>query len=70
MYENSFRMPREFDTTLTCDRCGKPLRLLRGCQSVHLECTACRARFELSQYASRIDDDLEEILARLNVDRI
>jgi hypothetical protein len=61
---------RTLETTLPCRTCGAALVVRRLCREVRLECPACRASFDLGQYAHEIDETLEEFLATTYADRI
>ncbi len=62
--------PREFRTNLRCTSCRAPLRAHRTCLAVVLRCGSCGATFELREFATTLDDLLEEYLANIPCDRL
>ncbi|MDK2955278.1 MAG: hypothetical protein PWQ57_774 [Desulfovibrionales bacterium] len=55
---------------LHCRQCGKDLGASRTCLRVFLKCPACGAAYPLDDYGCEIDDDLEERLADIPLNRL
>lgn len=55
---------------MECGQCGFDLTAYRGCQEVTLRCPACGAIYDLKEYASEMDDDFEEEMGFVPMDRI
>ena len=53
-----------------CPRCGGMLDVHRGCQSVRLACSGCGESFGLRELAAHLDDDLDEEMGHIPVDRL
>lgn len=65
-----WRMPRGAQTTIPCKVCKTPLKAERSCRKVILTCCTCRTTVDVSEYADRMDEALEDFLAQLPCDRI
>ena len=66
---NAYTAPRSMTTSLACRQCGEALVARRGCRDVTLDCQSCGARYPLKDFASQIDDALEEFLSQHFCDR-
>ncbi|MGL1862059.1 MAG: hypothetical protein OCC46_05990 [Pseudodesulfovibrio sp.] len=55
---------------MVCEKCGLDLTAHRGCREVTLRCPSCGKAYELSDYASEMDDDFEEEMGFVPMDRI
>nr|WP_269450402.1 dual CXXC motif small (seleno)protein [Pseudodesulfovibrio piezophilus] len=55
---------------MVCEKCGFELTADRGCQEVLLRCPSCGKSYELKKYASRMDDEFEEEMGFVPMDRI
>ena len=62
--------PREARTTVSCPECGEKLDIRRTCHEAYMQCSACRRRFPLAPFISKMDSVMEEFLERLYVDRV
>lgn len=63
---------KNVDTPLNlhCRQCGKDLGASRTCLQVFLKCPSCGASYPLDDYGHEIDDDLEERLAEIPLNRL
>ncbi len=66
---NACASPRSTTTSLICRNCGQKLVARRGCQEVTLDCRDCGTIFPLKEYASQMDDALEDFLSGHFCDR-
>lgn len=55
---------------MVCEKCGLELAAHRGCREVILRCPSCGAVYTLDQYAPAMDDDFEEEMGFVPMDRI
>lgn len=55
---------------MSCEKCGLDLTAYRGCQSVTLRCPSCGKSYDLKKYAPEMDDDFEEEMGFVPMDRI
>lgn len=55
---------------MECEKCGLDLTAYRGCQEVTLRCPSCGAVYDLKEFASSMDDDFEEEMGFVPMDRI
>lgn len=55
---------------MKCDKCGLELTAHRGCREVTLRCPACGAIYSLGEFAPEMDDDFEEEMGFVPMDRI
>ncbi len=52
-----------------CPACGGGMELVRSCQSVTLRCSACGAKYPLTDFIDQMDV-IEEVLGIVPLDRI
>jgi len=55
---------------MECRQCGLDLTAYRGCQEVTLRCPKCGAAYDLKEFASEMDEDFEEEMGFVPMDRI
>ena len=55
---------------MKCKKCGLDLTAHRGCREVTLRCPSCGQTFDLRKFASRMDEDFEEAMGFVPMDRI
>jgi len=55
---------------MECEKCGLDLTALRGCREVTLRCPKCGKTYDLGNYASEMDDEFEEEMGFVPMDRI
>jgi len=55
---------------MECEKCGRDLTAHRGCLEVTLRCPSCGKAYELSSFADEMDDDFEEEMGFVPMDRI
>ncbi|MUM76994.1 hypothetical protein GKC30_05030 [Pseudodesulfovibrio sp. F-1] len=55
---------------MVCEKCGLELQAHRGCLEVILRCPFCGAAYTLQRYAPEMDDDFEEEMGFVPMDRI
>ncbi len=55
---------------MDCQKCGLDLTAYRGCQEVTLRCPKCGETYKLTDYADHMDDDFEEEMGFVPMDRI
>lgn len=55
---------------MKCDKCGLDLTAHRGCREVTLRCPSCGKVFDLRKFASDMDEDFEEEMGFVPMDRI
>ncbi len=55
---------------MTCEKCGFDLTAYRGCLEVTLKCPSCGKTYDLKEYTSGMDDDFEEEMGFVPMDRI
>nr|WP_275406358.1 dual CXXC motif small (seleno)protein [Pseudodesulfovibrio sp. JC047] len=55
---------------MKCRECGGELVAYRGCQEVTLRCLKCGTTYDLKEFASDIDEDFEEEMEFVPMDRI
>lgn len=55
---------------MECKKCGLDLTAYRGCQEVTLRCPTCGEVYELTDYSSHMDEDFEEEMGFVPMDRI
>jgi len=55
---------------MECEKCGQDLTAYRGCREVTLKCPSCGAVYDLRKFSSRMDDDFEEEMGFVPMDRI
>nr|WP_282097915.1 dual CXXC motif small (seleno)protein [Pseudodesulfovibrio sp. zrk46] len=55
---------------MECEKCGFDLTAYRGCQQVTLRCPKCGKSYDLGEFASKMDDDFEEEMGFVPMDRI
>lgn len=55
---------------MECEQCGLDLTAYRGCREVTLRCPSCGKSYELGDYAAEMDDDFEEEMGFVPMDRI
>ncbi len=55
---------------MPCAQCGLDLTAHRSCQAVTLRCPSCGETYDLKKFASTMDDDFEEEMGFVPMDRI
>ncbi|WP_422394369.1 dual CXXC motif small (seleno)protein [Pseudodesulfovibrio methanolicus] len=55
---------------MECEKCGQDLTAYRGCREVTLKCPSCGKVYDLRKFSSRMDDDFEEEMGFVPMDRI
>lgn len=55
---------------MECGQCGLDLNAYRGCREVTLRCPSCGKAYDLNEYAADMDDDFEEEMGFVPMDRI
>nr|WP_321257506.1 dual CXXC motif small (seleno)protein [uncultured Pseudodesulfovibrio sp.] len=55
---------------MECKLCGFDLTAYRGCQEVTLRCPQCGETYDLKEFVSKMDDDFEEEMEFVPMDRI
>jgi len=66
-----FGRKRSWDAKgMKCEQCGLDLTAYRGCREVTLRCPACGKSYDLTDYADAMDDDFEEEMGFVPMDRI
>lgn len=55
---------------MECKQCGLDLTAYRECQEVILRCPQCGATYELKEFVSEMDEDFEEEMGFVPMDRI
>ena len=53
-----------------CEKCGLDLTAFRGCREVTLRCPSCGAVYDLREYSLKMDEDFEEEMGFVPMDRI
>lgn len=52
------------ESTITCEKCGKKLQVVRRCRQVRLKCTGCQHEFQIHEVATRLDSATEALLGQ------
>lgn len=52
------------EPTITCEKCGAKLQVVRRCRQVRLQCTGCQREYRIHEVASRLDSATEAILGQ------
>ncbi|SOB57011.1 conserved protein of unknown function [Pseudodesulfovibrio profundus] len=55
---------------MECEACGLDLTAYRGCQEVTLRCPQCGKEYDLNTFAQQMDDEFEEEMGFVPMDRI
>nr|WP_286181674.1 dual CXXC motif small (seleno)protein [Desulfovibrio sp. Huiquan2017] len=55
---------------MKCEKCGLDLTAYRGCREVTLKCPSCGKVYDLKEFFSRMDEDFEEEMGFVPMDRI
>ncbi len=55
---------QEAEKTITCEKCGVKLEVVRRCSQVRLKCRGCQHEFQIHEVASRLDSETEAILGQ------
>ena len=55
---------------MECAQCGLDLTAHRGCREVVLRCPSCGAAYDLREYSAEMDEDFEEEMGFVPMDRI
>ncbi|WP_366141554.1 dual CXXC motif small (seleno)protein [Pseudodesulfovibrio sp.] len=55
---------------MVCEKCGRDLTAYRGCREVTLRCPSCGKEYDLRKFAEDMDDDFEEEMGFVPMDRI
>jgi len=55
---------------MTCEKCGLDLTAHRGCREVILRCPSCGKEYDLGKFAPEMNDDFEEEMGFVPMDRI
>lgn len=61
---------RERETTVKCPKCGEPLRIVRSCREVRMQCPACKSSWPFADFINQADEAMEEFMENVYVDRI
>ncbi|WP_027722170.1 dual CXXC motif small (seleno)protein [Maridesulfovibrio zosterae] len=54
----------------SCKSCGGDLYTRRSCTNVLLQCGACGKQFDVAEYSEFIDDDFEEEMSNVPMNRL
>jgi len=66
-----FQRKRSWDAKgMECEKCGLDLTAYRGCKEVTLRCPSCGKSYDLVSYADAMDDEFEEEMGFVPMDRI
>lgn len=66
-----FGRKRTWDANgMSCDKCGLDLTAHRGCREVSLRCPSCGTTYELTEYVEKMDEEFEEEMGFVPMDRI
>nr|WP_316901691.1 dual CXXC motif small (seleno)protein [Pseudodesulfovibrio indicus] len=55
---------------MECASCGLDLTAFRGCREVTLRCPACGKVYDLKEFSDQMDEDFEEEMGFVPMDRI
>lgn len=55
---------------MECEKCGHDLTAYRGCREVTLRCPTCGKVYDLTKFAPEMDEDFEEEMGFVPMDRI
>ncbi|WP_272700223.1 dual CXXC motif small (seleno)protein [Desulfovibrio sp. Fe33] len=55
---------------MKCEKCGLDLTTYRGCREVTLKCPSCGEVYDLREFSARMDEDFEEEMGFVPMDRI
>jgi len=55
---------------MECEKCGLDLTAYRSCREVTLRCPSCDEAYDLKDFATTMDDDFEEEMGFVPMDRI
>ncbi|TDT89951.1 hypothetical protein EDC59_103250 [Pseudodesulfovibrio indicus] len=55
---------------MECASCGLDLTAYRGCREVTLRCPACGKDYDLKEFSDQMDEDFEEEMGFVPMDRI
>ena len=55
---------QQAEPTITCEKCGAKLEVVRRCRQVRLKCSGCQREFQIHEVASRLDSATEAILGQ------
>ncbi|XXJ20061.1 dual CXXC motif small (seleno)protein [Desulfovibrio caledoniensis] len=55
---------------MECEKCGQDLTAYRGCREVTLKCPTCGKVYDLREFSARMDEDFEEEMGFVPMDRI
>jgi len=55
---------------MECEQCGQDLTAYRGCREVTLKCPSCGKVYDLRKFSASMDDDFEEEMGFVPMDRI
>ncbi|MEF2229665.1 MAG: dual CXXC motif small (seleno)protein [Pseudodesulfovibrio sp.] len=55
---------------MACEKCGHDLTAHRGCREVSLRCPTCGQIYDLRKFAAEMDEDFEEAMGFVPMDRI
>lgn len=55
---------------MKCEKCGLDLTAYRGCREVTLKCPSCGKVYDLKEFSTRMDEDFEEEMGFVPMDRI
>jgi len=47
-----------------CKECGHPLKVLRRCRQIRLQCGGCRKEYQIHEVAADLDQETEAELER------
>lgn len=52
------------ESTITCEKCGETLQIVRRCRQVRLKCKGCQHEYQIHEVASRLDSATEALLGQ------
>lgn len=55
---------------MKCGKCGYDLTAYRGCREVTLRCPSCGAAYDLGKYSAEMDEEFEDEMGFVPMDRI
>jgi uncharacterized Zn finger protein len=58
------------NSTVPCPDCSGDMRVARSCHEVWYECQDCGSRHEIPEVVSQLDDDFDEDVAFVPLDRM
>lgn len=52
------------ESTITCEKCGGKLEVVRRCRQVRLKCKGCQREYRIREVAARLDSATEALLGQ------